>query len=351
MSVSSDHGLELHRSISLQGRRSLVCNDKKVFPHPPNFSTPTFLIIHKALGIEMADNLHPCCDPAAPSPIWKGTSSGTIITIDGIETYIARPKYSKESGASGSSREDRRRVILHLTEGHSIYFINAQLFADSFASQLGCDVIMPDQFRGEERVPVGQLPHFPDGKPDIPRLEAKEEGDAAEGAGFDQPPYHRGHPLSMEDLDTWKQKFEPPVTDPILAKILKYIHQVYGEEVKIGGVGYCFGGRYVMRLMGSGVIDVGVVNHPSLFTLGEVERIGNGKRLAIYAAETDDILPAEKRRATEDVLTKGGATWMSAVFSGTEHGFSVRGDLNIKEVRLAKEQAFRGAIEWFRDWL
>ena len=42
---------------------------------------------------------------------------------------------------------------------------------------------------------------------------------------------------------------------------------------------------------------------------------------------------------------------MSTVFSGTEHGFSVRGDLGIREVRLAKEYAFKGALQWFRDWL
>ena len=101
--------------------------------------------------------------------------------------------------------------------------------------------------------------------------------------------------------------------------------------------------------MGSGVFDVGVVNHPSFFTLEEVGRLGRGKRLAIYAAEMDDILPAEKRRATENILTKREVTWMSTIFSETRHGFSVRGDLKVKEVRLAKERAFRGAVEWFRE--
>lgn len=297
----------------------------------------------------MADKLHSCCDPASPSPIWEGTSTGTIITIEGIETYITHPRSSKESVSSDLAKEDRERVILFLTEGYSIYFINAQLLADSFASHLGCDVIMPDQFRGEERVPVGQLPHFPQGETANPHLVVKEESDSE--AIFDQPPYHRRRASTEEEFETWKRTHEPPVTDPLLAKIVQYVYRVYGEDVKIGGVGYCFGGRYVMRLMGSGVIDVGVVNHPSFFTLDEVGTLGVGKRIAIYAAETDDILPSEKRRETEDVLTKKGATWMSTVFSGTKHGFSVRGDLSIKEVRLAKERAFRGATEWFRDWL
>ena len=287
----------------------------------------------------MADRIHPCCNAAAPSVIWEGTSTGKIISIDGIETYIARVTDKDDSATPVSASGDHKRVILFLTEGHSIYFVNAQLLADSFASHLGCDVIMPDQFGARERVPVGHVPHFPDGK------------NAISEVAFDQPPYHGERPLKLEDLEAWKRPYEPPVTDQILAKIVQYIHQVYGETVRIGGVGYCFGGRYVMRLMGSGVIDVGIVNHPSFFTSEEVEKIGSGKRLAIYAAETDDILPAEKRRAIEDVLTKTGAIWVSTVFSGTEHGFSVRGDLNVKEVKLAKERAFGGAVEWFRDWL
>jgi dienelactone hydrolase len=297
----------------------------------------------------MTENLHPCCDPASPSPIWEGTSKGKIITIDGIETYLAQPKINKDELPSSQSAKAERtdRVILFLTEGHSIYFINAQILADSFAARLNCDVIMPDQFQGQERVPKGKVPNFPPGKESIPPLV---EGEAETTQPQPTPPhYHK--PLTEEEFEAWKNAHQPPVTDPLLGQIVRYIHRTYGEDVKIGGVGYCFGGRYVMRLMGSGVIDVGVVNHPSFFTIEEVGRLGRGKKLAIYAAETDDILPPEKRRLTEDTLSKGGATWMSTVFSGTEHGFSVRGDLNVKEIRLAKERAFKSAVEWFKDWL
>ncbi|PVH69680.1 dienelactone hydrolase family protein [Cadophora sp. DSE1049] len=251
-------------------------------------------------------------------PIWEGNQRGEVIDIDGIETYISR----------AIKPASTLKIILFLTEGHGIYLPNAQLLADSFVSHLNCDVLMPDQFAGQGRLPKGIEPNFPPG--------AKPPWWVQEG------------PKAFEE---WKMRHEPPVTDPLLARVIKYIHDSYGEDVKIGGVGYCFGGRYVMRLMGAGIIDVGVVNHPSFFTMEEVAKLGKGKRLAMFAAETDDILPPEKRRQTEDVLNSVGATWMSTVFSGTEHGFSVRGDLGIKEVRLAKERAFKGAVEWFEDWL
>ena len=289
----------------------------------------------------MTDKLHPCCDPASPSPIWEGKSTGKIISIDDIETYIAHPRKT-EVQSSSLEKQDGKRVILHLTEGHSIYFLNAQLLADSFATQLNCDVIMPDQFRGQQRVPVvAKLPHFPEGKEEVPP--------PVEGSDDIQPPYPKV--TTPHEFEVWKKTHGPPAIDPLLERVVGYIRKTYGEDVKIGGVGYCFGGRFVMRLMGSGVIDVGVVNHPSFYTLDEAAKLGSGKKLAIYAAETDDIHTPEIRRATEDVLTKAGATWMSTVFSATDHGFSVRGDLSIKMVRLAKERAFRGAVEWFKDWL
>jgi dienelactone hydrolase len=293
----------------------------------------------RALNI-MTEKLHPCCDPTSPSPIWAGKSSGKIITIDGIETYIAKPRDNKKS--LSSEERDEKRVLLHLTEGHSIYFLNAQLLADSFAAHLNCDVIMPDQFRCSRRIPTSaKLPHFPEGKAAV----------LPPAAGSDDipPPYPKAQ--TKEEFEAWKSNIGPHVIDSLLETIVQYIHKTYGDDVKIAGVGYCFGGRYIMRLMGSGVIDVGVVNHPSFYTLDEVAKVGSEKRLAIYAAETDDIHTPEIRRATEDVLTKSGASWMSTVFSGTNHGFTVRGDLDIKLVRLAKERAFMGAVEWFKDWL
>ena len=223
-------------------------------------------------------------------------------------------KTSAGSSSSAEIHKPETKVILFLSDALGIYHPNPQLLADSFATQLSCDVVMPDQLSGHARPLVNTDP-------------------------------------SPAIFEAWKAAHEPDATDPILEKVLAYIRTTYGKDVKIGGVGYCFGGRYVIRLMGAGAIDVGVINHPSFFTMDEVHKLGEGKRLAIYAAEIDDILTPEKRRETEDVLEETGASWMSTLFSGTEHGFTVRGDLNVKEVRLAKEKAFRGAVEWFQDWL
>jgi dienelactone hydrolase len=315
--------------------------------------------------VTMADPIHPCCDPSSRSSIWTGSSNGTVINIDGIETYVAKPwlrKTGNESERSSSRPKlypgNLKRVILFLTEAHGIYLPNAQILADSFAIELNCDVLMPDQFAGQPRIPKTSEPEA--GKAEIPHTPSAEDNNTHHELG--------GIPISLkENLETadvypfvppswwneedWKERHEPKTTDPLLTQVVHYIRKEYGREVKIGGVGYCFGGRYVMRLMGSGVMNVGVVNHPSFYTLEEVQGLKSGMKLAVYAAAVDEYLPTDKRRDTEDILTRQGCAWTSTVFSGVEHGFAVRGDLSITEVRMAKDGAFQGAVQWFNAWL
>jgi dienelactone hydrolase len=186
----------------------------------------------------------------------------------------------------------------------------------------------------------------------------------------------------------------PGTVDPMLEKVLAWMQRPadhadggLGGVERIGAIGYCFGGRYVMRLLAQGKIEAGVVNHPSFFTLDEVSALGrpsgdkvdggegDGKKakvwkpLAIFAAETDDILPEEKRRATEDRLKEGGVTWMCTTYSDTEHGFryvrpsalpakhekvtksSIRGDLGDPLVKFARDSAMDGAVKWFNQYL
>lgn len=312
----------------------------------------------------MTEAIHPCCNSTLRCPIWEGSPTGEIIVVDGIETYVSKPEM-RNSSRETPSQPGLRRAILFLTEAHGIYLPNAQLLADSFATSLDCDVIMPDLFATKHDVPesaehVSKLVDsssviWTEDKNDLNYEHGgivppcKINSQTSDAYPYVKPP--GSEEQEAEIFENWKRRHEPSTTDPVLASVVQYIHNTYGPDVKIGGVGYCFGGRYVLRLMGSCVIDIGVVNHPSFFTMEEVEGLEASQKLAMYAAAVDGYFPAEKRRQTEDLLGKGGIVWQSTVFAGTEHGFSVRGDLSVKEVKLAKEAAFRGAVEWFRAWL
>ncbi|RAL58671.1 hypothetical protein DID88_002977 [Monilinia fructigena] len=125
---------------------------------------------------------------------------------------------------------------------------------------------------------------------------------------------------------------------------------IFNGYTKIGAVGYCFGGKYVARYLAEGKgIDVGYVAHPSFIEEDELRAIKGP--FSIAAAETDHIFPTDKRHKSEEILKEIKAAYQINLYSGTEHGFSVRCDLSKPEERFSKEQAFLQAIAWFDHYL
>jgi len=162
------------------------------------------------------------------------------------------------------------------------------------------------------------------------------------------------------DIQTWfkgdyqktdkKIPHTPPIVDPIIDTCLVSMRTEHKCK-KIGGVGYCFGAKYVARhlLPSESKIDVGYVAHPSFVEEAELRDIKGP--FAISAAETDAIFPEEKRHRTEEILKEMGATYQINLYSGVAHGFAVRGDLSKRHELYAKESAFLQALTWFEEYL
>ena len=219
--------------------------------------------------------------------------------------------------------------------GHAL--INPQLIADQFAAN-GYWVVMPDLFQGDA-IELNQL-----------------------GTG-------------NFDIMTWLTKggpegkgHLPDTVDPIVEKTLAYMKEQGAK--KIGAVGYCFGGKYVARFLAKGKgVDVGFTAHPSF--VDEAELRGMTGPLSIAAAEklrkpektwknavtnniadTDTIFPEDKRHESERIRKDmGSIPYQMVLYSGVEHGFAVRGDLNKPEIKFAKEAAFIQAVQWFDEFL
>jgi dienelactone hydrolase len=124
--------------------------------------------------------------------------------------------------------------------------------------------------------------------------------------------------------------------EPIVEKVLG---QIKGDlaPTSIGAVGYCFGAKYVVRLLGQKKIDAGAIAHPSFVTDEEV--VKETLPLIISAAQTDPIFPLENRVKAEEILTKNGAIYEINVYSGVVHGFACRVDPTIAIAKYAKERA------------
>ncbi|KAF1940732.1 hypothetical protein EJ02DRAFT_445293 [Clathrospora elynae] len=145
----------------------------------------------------------------------------------------------------------------------------------------------------------------------------------------------------------------PETVDPMYEQVIKHFRDDLGVR-RLGGLGYCFGGKYVCRWfkeggLKNGGLDAGFTAHPSFVDAEEVEGIRGP--LSIAAAETDVVFPAKKRRKTEDILEEYTVPYQMFLYSGVEHGFGVKGDFSNKKAMFAKEQAFLQAVYWFDEYV
>ncbi|KAK9488518.1 dienelactone hydrolase [Lipomyces starkeyi] len=228
----------------------------------------------------------------------EGPVTGEIIDYHGIEAYVSGDKTSK-------------KVIFFLTDIFGHVLSNAQLVADDFAAQ-GYYVIVPDLFGGDA------IPWTP----------------------FDK--------LGDVGLPEWLGKHSVEVVEPIVEKVLGHIKEDF-TPTSIGAVGYCFGAKYVVRLLGEKKIDAGAIAHPSFVAEEEVEKVTSP--LIISAAQTDPIFPLENRAKTEEILIKNGAIFEITVYSGVTHGFGCRVDPTIAVAKYAKERAFFSQVAFFAQYL
>ncbi|KAK9481319.1 dienelactone hydrolase, partial [Lipomyces japonicus] len=224
----------------------------------------------------------------------EGPVSGEIIDFHGVQTYVSGDKASK-------------KIIFILTDIFGHILTNVQLVADDFAAQ-GYYVIVPDLFNGD---PIPWTP-------------------------FDK--------LGEVDLPTWLGKHSLEVTEPIVDKVYNHIKEDFAPT-SIGAIGYCFGAKYTVRLLGAGKIQAGAIAHPSFVDDAEVEQIK--LPFHISAAETDPIFPRENRFKTEEILQKNAAPYQITVYSHVVHGFAVRVDPSIPLHKYAKEQAFISQAAFF----
>lgn len=218
----------------------------------------------------------------------QGTPKGNVKQIGNIRTYFTYP----EDGST-------QNAILIMTDALGMDFLNAQLIADQFAAN-GYLVVIPDVFNGTHiRFPI---------------------------------------PSSFS-LQEWVDNTmpRPPTVDPIYEAVINHLRNELGVR-RLGGVGYCFGGKYVCRWLKPGGLDAGFIAHPSFVDADEVR--GVSRPLSIAAAETDEVFPAEKRRQTEDILKETKVLYQVFLYSHVEHGFATKADLENDRTRFAKEQAF-----------
>jgi dienelactone hydrolase len=143
------------------------------------------------------------------------------------------------------------KALLYVTDIFGVPLLQNQLLADSLAAN-DYLVVMPDLFKG-----------------DAISVEEQEKG---------------------LNLTGWLALHPASEIDSILSTTINYMRTDLKVE-KIGGLGYCFGGKYVPRFLTSnGGIDTGFIAHPSSLTEQEISGIRKGISIAAGSKYTYTLI-------------------------------------------------------------
>ncbi|KRZ98239.1 uncharacterized protein AC631_06001 [Debaryomyces fabryi] len=158
-----------------------------------------------------------------------------------------------------------------------------------------------------------------------------------------------GDPIKpSDDFQAWLEKHGSSTTRPIVDSFLAQLTKEKSPK-SLFGIGYCFGAKYcIQNLAKDGYFTAGAVAHPSFVSVEEVEAVT--KPVLISAAETDSIFPEELRNKTIQILAANKIRYQLDLFLGASHGFSVKGDLSIPEVKYAKEKVLIDQVYFFSQF-
>ncbi|KAL4760984.1 uncharacterized protein BDW70DRAFT_150413 [Aspergillus foveolatus] len=73
--------------------------------------------------------------------------------------------------------------------------------------------------------------------------------------------------------------------------------------------------------------------------------------LYLSCSEQDHTFVQESRRTALQILQAGKKTYHLQLFSGVEHGFALRGNMDNAYECYVKEQSLQGIVQWFDFWL
>ena len=300
-------------------------------------------------GASMGDH----CTTDRPIPANSGAPAGEISTLNNIECYISKPSSYPSSPC---------KLLLLLTGGTGLHSKNNQLQADAFADR-GYVVVMPDQFGGDA-APNSTKTTAPD--PEVAAQEQAEEGEA-EGAGIlERIKMGAAETAKSFLIDMWLARHTAEKTLPIIRAALTSARETFADAVANGGgvygVGYCFGAKYVLLLLGpdpEGVVGgvkadeeakeepelkVGAIAHGTLVTAEDIE--GVRKPVCMACVANDQLFPDHVREQGKAALELIAVEHEIKVFDGVPHGFAVLGDYAETNIKASQKEAFELMVGW-----
>ncbi|KAF2438487.1 alpha/beta-hydrolase [Karstenula rhodostoma CBS 690.94] len=280
------------------------------------------------------------CVECISGTIHAGLPQGSIEPLHGLDTYII------------GNRTNPRAIIVIYSDVFSHNLPNNKLIADSYAKSGEYLVYMPDFFEGD---PLG-----------LSLADVLIPADAAKQSVLSK---YGGLLAGMPGYLMWLSRHGKDKSHKACVEWLQKLRR--SDEVKgkkIGMVGMCWGGRFVLRASRSSesiqgaddkpvpLIDAGVALHPSNVVLPEdVE--GLAVPVSIGWGEVDEVTPFKQKGQIEEIMkkrTEAGASppeMENKVYTPGRHGFSVRGNPEDPAERKCLEDSVTQVLNWFEKQL
>ncbi|KAK4441697.1 1,4-beta-D-glucanase [Sesamum alatum] len=229
-----------------------------------------------------------CCEN--PPTLSPSGGVGSVVEVGGLKAYVSGPS-------------DSKLAVLLAADVFGYEAPNLRKLADKVAAA-GFYVVVPDFFCGD--------PYDPDN--------------------------------AARPLPVWKSQHEPakacedakPVVEALKSKGIS----------AIGAAGFCYGAKVVVELAKSGLIQAGVLLHPSFVTEDDIKEVK--APLAILGAEIDKLSPPELVKKFEEILSlKSEVASFVKIFPGVAHGWTVRYKPDDEKAVKSAEEAHEDMLNWF----
>lgn len=290
------------------------------------------------------------CPDCFRGGVVTGDPKGTIETLYGVPTYIAKPQ-----GAPSSSS-----TVVYFTDAFGLDLVNNKVLADAYATATGIRVLVPDI------IPGGPMPVWV--------MDTMETAMGSVGL-FDI----SGQIKRILSLFSALSQFAPfmyrarPTIPATFNVCLDYVRRAKADLPaggKLGLAGFCWGGYLSINLCAQSakeggderLVDAAFAAHPSFLSAPDniVDAVLKFKSpLSIAHAENDITLKTPAVEAAEAALRQkagvgegeNGYNYQIKTYKGASHGFAVRAKSGDEAAARAADEAKEQAIEWFKKFL
>ncbi|GCB23753.1 protein AIM2 [Aspergillus awamori] len=258
------------------------------------------------------------------------TPRGKVTTLHGLDAYVTEPT-STENPIKG--------IIVIIPDAFGWEFVNNRILADHYADKGGYTVYLPEFMNGHA-APVWSLKTLSSVFKTSSILD------------WIKKPYHVACAAYAMIPFMYHNKFT--TSWPTVKTFFTAVRRNEGANLPIAAAGFCWGGLHTVYLAhgeeddkvnGKPLIDAGFTGHPSNLKIpGDIEKIKIPVSFAV--AELDNMLKMPQIKQIEKAL--GEEVGEVKVYYGAGHGFCVRADVMVKDVRVQAEEAEDQAIGWFQ---